>query len=98
MAYSFHVQKEIPMAQHTPDTTALKLTATNSNGQHWNNLEAASILLQGLNLSGGLFEQATACEVLPVPIEKDACSKHTLSYVNKPDIGTAPEQVHPEFE
>ncbi|KAG6860039.1 hypothetical protein C0995_016667 [Termitomyces sp. Mi166 len=50
-------------AWHAPDTTAPKAAATNSNNQHQNNLEAASTLLQGLNLSEGLFEQATACKV-----------------------------------
>ncbi|KAG6900618.1 hypothetical protein C0995_003433 [Termitomyces sp. Mi166 len=97
--YSFHIQKEIPTAQCTPDTTTPKPAATNLNNQHQNNLEVASTLLQDLNPSGGLFKQAAACEFpLHVPVEEDVCSEHTLSYVNKPDVSTAPEQACPEFK
>ncbi|KAG6882045.1 hypothetical protein C0995_016118 [Termitomyces sp. Mi166 len=97
-AYSFHVQKERPTAQHAPNTTTLKPAATNSNNPHRNNLEAASTLLQGLNPSGGLFEQVVVHEAHPVLVKEDARSEHMLSYVNKPNIGTAPEQAHSEFK
>ncbi|KAG6859884.1 hypothetical protein C0995_002488 [Termitomyces sp. Mi166 len=94
----YFFEKEIPTAQCTPDTTTPKSAAINLNNQHRNNLEAASTLLQGLNLSGGLFEQAVACEAPPAPIEEDVCSEYMLrSYINELDVGTAPEQANPEF-
>ncbi|KAG6871715.1 hypothetical protein C0995_000946 [Termitomyces sp. Mi166 len=85
----------------------------------WRWLQPSS---EGLNLSGGLFEQAAVHEVglklginlwvlslflyplhdtpqAPlVPIKKDVYSEYMLSYVNKPDVGTAPEQAHLEFK
>ncbi|KAG6859413.1 hypothetical protein C0995_008850 [Termitomyces sp. Mi166 len=59
------------MAWHAPNTTALKPTATNLNDQHWNNLKAASTLLQGLNPSEVLFEQAAAHESKPHTFASD---------------------------
>ncbi|KAG6860134.1 hypothetical protein C0995_015317 [Termitomyces sp. Mi166 len=101
--YSFHIQKGTTMAQRAPNTTTLKPTATNLNNWHQNNLKVASTFLQGLNPVGGLFEQAVAREhlvlpALPAPIKEDVCSKHMLSYVNKPDVSTILKQVCPEFE
>ncbi|KAG6859793.1 hypothetical protein C0995_003915 [Termitomyces sp. Mi166 len=91
------------MAQCALDTTAPKPAAINLNDQHQNNLEVASALLQGLNPAGGLFRQAAVHEdqplgapPIPIPpasIKEDACSEHMLSYVNEPDVGTAPEQA-----
>ncbi|KAG6871854.1 hypothetical protein C0995_015671 [Termitomyces sp. Mi166 len=96
--YSFHIQKGKPIAQRAPDTTTSKPVTTNSNNHHQNNLEAASTLLQDLNLSGGLFEQAAVHEAPSVPVEEDAHSEHMLSYVNEPDTGTALEQAGPELK